>query len=141
LIVDDQGYNIKALQVILASMKVDVDVVCAKAFNGQQAVDLVKSSLGHFKQLQCGFSLILMDCNMPIKDGYQATEEIRVVCQDVEQPLIVAVTGHTEQVYIKKCETSGMNKVFSKPVDIVSLKKFLVDKQIISITNEANGAD
>ena len=44
------------------------------------------------------YTLIFMDCSMPIKDGYTTTEEIRQICIDknVEQPYIVAVTGHSE---------------------------------------------
>jgi CheY-like chemotaxis protein len=34
----------------------------------------------------------------------------------VDQPLIIAVTGHTEQQYVKKAICSGMNQVFTKPV-------------------------
>ena len=42
------------------------------------------------------YELILMDCNMPIMDGYQATEEIRKVVEKYgsHQPFIVGVTGH-----------------------------------------------
>jgi len=69
-----------------------------------------------------------MDCNMPFMDGYEATQEIRQFYYDQglslrEQPLIVAVTGHTEPQYVDKCFKSGMNQVLSKPVG-VSLLKF-----------------
>ena len=40
-----------------------------------------------------------MDCSMPVKDGYSASAEIRELCDNlkIEQPYIVAVTGHTEE--------------------------------------------
>ena len=43
-----------------------------------------------------------MDCNMPIMDGYESTKEIRkfIFEADLPQPIISAVTGHTEQLYV-----------------------------------------
>ena len=66
----------------------------------------------------CSYELIFMDCNMPIMDGYQASEKIREYLYEkgLEQPLIIAVTGHSEQQYVKKAIFSGMNQVFTKPV-------------------------
>ena len=48
------------------------------------------------------FSLILMDCNMPGMDGFETAANIREFLfeQGQDQPIISAVTGHVEQVYI-----------------------------------------
>ena len=48
---------------------------------------------------------------MPIMDGYQATFEIRKYLRDhsINQPIITAVTGHTEDSYVQKGFKSGMN--------------------------------
>ena len=53
---------------------------------------------------RCQYKLILMDCNMPIMDGYESTKSIRTFLetQKIEQPYIAAVTGHTEQVYFER---------------------------------------
>ena len=50
------------------------------------------------------FGLIFMDCSMPIMNGYDSSSAIRRYYnkKKMEQPKIVAVTGHTEDIYIKK---------------------------------------
>ena len=66
---------------------------------------------------------------MPIKDGYQASIEIRELFHSLNlpQPIITAVTGHTEQTYVDRAFDSGMNQVFNKPVD-VDLLKYTIQK-------------
>ena len=72
----------------------------------------------------CDFHLILMDCNMPFMDGYEATSRIRelIHSENLPQPIISALTGHTEQQFVNRAIDCGMNQVLSKPVkiDIVS---------------------
>ena len=60
-----------------------------------------------------------MDCNMPVLDGYEATHAIRsfVHSKGLPQPIIIAVTGHTEEEYVKKVFECGMNELSPKPVD------------------------
>ena len=68
-----------------------------------------------------------MDCNMPIMDGYEATSQIcsYLHSKSLKQPIISAVTGHSEPQYIQRAIRCGMNQVLSKPVDC-KLIKFLV---------------
>ena len=68
------------------------------ALNGEEAFlklseDVIKNNMEY-----CSFDLILMDCNMPVMDGYEATEAIRRYVFEVglPQPIISAVTGHSE---------------------------------------------
>mmetsp|Transcript_17654 Transcript_17654/g.27315 ORF Transcript_17654/g.27315 Transcript_17654/m.27315 type:complete len:100 (+) Transcript_17654:2638-2937(+) len=69
-----------------------------------------------------------MDCNMPFKDGFEATAEIRSLYYrklglDIrQQPIITAVTGHAEPKHIEKCFRFGMNQVLSKPLDQEALQ-------------------
>ncbi len=59
-----------------------------------------------------------MDCNMPFMSGYEACTVIRQYLYDMglDQPVISAVTGHSEQSYVELAIESGMNQVLSKPV-------------------------
>ena len=75
----------------------------------------------------CNYDLIFMDCNMPFMDGYEATTKIRdyLYSQDLNQPIISAITGHTEQAYIDKSILCGMNQVLSKPVQVEVLQHLI----------------
>mgnify|MGYP000944401400 CR=1 FL=1 len=75
---------------------------------------------------------------MPVMDGYEATQQIRQLIFDnyLCQPIIVAVTGHTEETYVNRALRSGMNQVLSKPIqvillnDIISTLKFPISAKL-----------
>ena len=71
---------------------------------------------------------------MPFMDGYEATEKIREFLFDLglPQPIIIAVTGHTEQEYTERAINCGMNQVFSKPLDAKLLKSVAIKMELIS---------
>jgi two-component system, sensor histidine kinase RetS len=82
------------------------------------------------------YPLILMDCNMPFMDGYEATEQIRKLFSDnhiqrSRQPKIIAVTGHVEQEYVKRALVSGMDKVYPKPFPIKQFGHMLLSMKLI----------
>ena len=68
------------------------------------------------KYAKSSFKLILMDYEMPGMNGPQTTNSIResLFVELIDQPIIVAVTGHSDEKYIKDSIDSGMNLVFSK---------------------------
>ena len=68
--------------------------------NGQLAVDTFKRLSEKEDERYC---LIITDISMPIKDGYEATKEIRHYCSvnKIVQPYIIAITGHCEQRYVE----------------------------------------
>jgi CheY-like chemotaxis protein len=74
LIVDDQPYNTEALKILIgAILKRDASEVCSVAYNGKEATEIVRKCLDLSTNGECCFKLILMDCNMPVMDGYEAT--------------------------------------------------------------------
>ena len=74
LIVDDQSFNIDALNIILKTvLKLNTAKLCSFALSGSEAIEKVKAST-LANGGECGFSLVLMDCNMPVIDGYSATQ-------------------------------------------------------------------
>ena len=89
-------------------------VTCEFAVNGHEAVQFVKEN---------SYDLVLMDCQMPIMDGYEATRAIRLL--EINQPLIVALTANVLKEEVDLCHESGMDAVLSKPLPIKELAKFL----------------
>ena len=78
LLVDDEQFNIDAFKIILKHhCKIDIEHICDIAWNGEEALKMVKSNVEKNKGLWCDYELILMDCNMPIMDGCQSTHLIR----------------------------------------------------------------
>jgi CheY-like chemotaxis protein len=121
-VVDDEKFNCD----IIYGFLMILGVINRKeqtffSYNGEQAVQQVKKAFMENDPLR--FSLILMDCNMPFLDGYEATKQIRAIytenCIDVEeQPKIIAITGHVENEYVNKAIQSGMDHVYQKPLPI-----------------------
>ena len=75
MIVDDQPFNLMTLKEIMKA-KFGLANEIDQATNGQEALDLVKADTQKNKA-QCmnysSYKLIIMDCQMPIMDGYEAT--------------------------------------------------------------------
>jgi len=93
-------------------------MVCEVANNGQEAIDLLSREQ---------FDLVLMDGQMPVMDGYEATALIRsgsVPGVNVDIP-IVALTAHAMVGEDKKCLAAGMNDYLTKPLDRTRLLEVL----------------
>jgi len=106
LVVEDNAINQKVAQGLLKKFGVQVDL----AANGEEAI----TSLENFP-----FDLVLMDCQMPVMDGYEATQKIRHSESKVlnrEIP-IIAMTANTMEGDREKCLAVGMNDFISKPVN------------------------
>ncbi len=110
LIAEDNEGNYKLFESIL---KKDYQIV--HAWNGKEAVDLFHRHEPH---------IVLMDINMPVMNGYEATEEIRKIAQDVP---IIAVTAYAFASDEQQIMNSGFDAYTSKPLNAPALKKQMVD--------------
>ena len=114
LVVDDDKTNRMVLEEIFR--KTDARIVTAE--NGQQAVQLCR---------QQNFDLILMDCRMPVMDGFEATERIRKQLNQVDNPgtVIIALTADATLTAEKQCRQAGMDGYLVKPLDTTELQNML----------------
>lgn len=105
LIVEDNLVNQKVASLFLSKSGYTFDI----ANNGQEAVDKFTESET--------YHLILMDCMMPVKDGFAATKEIRQVEQteNRKKTPIIALTASVLDQDISKCYESGMDDYVAKP--------------------------
>ena len=71
------------------------------AHNGKQAMELIYKA---YEREVYSYGLKLMDCSMPVMNGYDASDLIRGFLnqRNMPQPMIVATAGHTENQYINK---------------------------------------
>jgi signal transduction histidine kinase/CheY-like chemotaxis protein len=103
LVVDDSDIN----RIIAQYMLEGLGFTVAIAENGQQAVEQIRAHT---------FSLVLMDCEMPIMDGYEASRAIRSMQPHEKRTPIIALTANAYEENRKKCEQAGMDDFLSKPI-------------------------
>ncbi|MBI5594358.1 MAG: response regulator, partial [Deltaproteobacteria bacterium] len=112
LLVEDNPVN----QEVILEMLLFLGCRARAVSNGQQAVDAIDSQ---------AYDLILMDCQMPVMDGYQAARNIRMLerGKGLESVPIIATTAHAMQGDREKCILAGMNDYLCKPFSIDQLQK------------------
>ena len=83
-----------------------------------------------------------MDCQMPVMDGYEATQKIREYfnAKELPQPIIIAVTGHCENSYVQRAISSGMNEVSAKPVDLKLIEDVLIKLKYVNLNELWSGS-
>ena len=94
---------------LLQKLGLDVDAVT----NGLEAVQAAEKQ---------SYDLILMDCQMPAMDGFEATNTIRSREQNLRRTPICALTANAMEGDRERCLASGMDDYISKPVDIEKLR-------------------
>ncbi|MGQ9658151.1 MAG: response regulator, partial [Fimbriimonadales bacterium] len=109
LLVEDNEVNRKVATRMLAKLQLQVEI----AVNGREAVQ---------KASETAYDLILMDCQMPEMDGYEATRTLRQ--QGVPTP-IIALTANALEGDREKCLACGMNDYLSKPIQADKLRQTL----------------
>lgn len=109
LLTDDNEVNRMVAELLLE----EVNVVVESAEDGQQAVDMLRAN---------HYDVILMDCQMPVMDGYVATQTIRNLKDpNKSNTPIIAMTANALKGDRERCFSAGMNDYISKPVDAQAL--------------------
>ena len=110
---DDDPINRQAIATLLKGLKLRVTAVSG----GKEALD----------QFGAALDLILMDCNMPEIDGYEATRRWRALeQQDTGSSIpILALTAHSLEENRQKCKDAGMNRMLTKPITAAQLDQVI----------------
>jgi signal transduction histidine kinase/CheY-like chemotaxis protein/ABC-type amino acid transport substrate-binding protein len=112
MIVDDVEIN----RVILIEILSEIHAETIETGNGQEALDLFLKSPENY------FDLILMDIQMPVMNGYQATEALRASGHPGAGAVpIIAMTANAYREDVERALKSGMNGHLSKPIDVAAL--------------------
>ncbi len=112
LVVDDNAINQSLMDHLLQQWNIEFDVVS----NGLEAIDQLASQT---------YDLVLMDIQMPMMDGYAATQHIREVMKS--NIPIIAMTAHAMAGEREKCLSRGMNEYIAKPIKEEELFKLISD--------------
>ena len=113
LIAEDNIINQK---VALKSMQ-KLGYECDLAVDGDEALTLWQKNK---------YDVILMDCQMPIMDGYEATQAIRKMEKETtKQTIIIAMTAYAMEGDKEQCLASGMDYYLAKPINFIDVKNYL----------------
>lgn len=111
LVVEDNTVNQLVAREMVGKLGYDVDVVS----DGREAVAAVAAG---------SYAAVLMDCHMPVMDGYAATRTIRGTGAADGLPIIAMTAGATDEDR-ERCLAAGMDDFLTKPVDLAELKAAL----------------
>ncbi|OQY40766.1 MAG: hypothetical protein B6229_00825 [Spirochaetaceae bacterium 4572_7] len=105
LVVEDNKINLKVITTLLGKLEIKHN----SATNGIEAIDELKTN---------SYNLVLMDCHMPILDGYKATERIRKgdAGDKNSNITIIAITANALPGDREECLSVGMNEYITKPI-------------------------
>lgn len=122
LLVEDMVANQRLEMIILKKLGYSVDL----AIDGQQAVEMCNLKT---------YNLILMDCQMPIMDGYEATDQIKKLSKLNRNATVIAMTAHAMEGDRERCFEAGMDGYISKPVTMAIIKEEL-GKYLNGVNND-----
>ena len=137
LIVDDEPFNILALE----SYFRDSDVITEAVYNGKEAVN--KFSHPSVSNIESSYNLIIMDCQMPVMDGFEATRTlVKMMSEDkIPNIPIIGCTAFDGEEYTTLCYDAGMAQVLKKPlskVKIDQIKQKSISTVLLSNTDSYN---
>lgn len=116
LVAEDHYLSQKVIQSVLSKLNIQATIVN----NGKEAFDALQKQK---------FDIILMDCDMPGLNGFEATRKIRNWEDEnhLQEIPIIALTAHVIEEYKNECLEAGMNDYISKPMDQKELE-YIIDK-------------
>jgi len=119
LIVDDNPFNVTVAEHMLAALNFQVK----SALSGDACVQLLASH----DHVESPISLILMDCQMPLMDGYETTRILKKKMKEKKIPEIpiVALTANDTELDKEECKKVGMCDYLSKPLNENKLKRMV----------------
>jgi two-component system, sensor histidine kinase and response regulator len=125
LMAEDNAINQRVGKLILQRAGFMIDL----AADGNEAVEAHRSN---------PYDVILMDCQMPVMDGFEACRHIRELGEP--QPAIIAVTANALVGERDKCLNAGMDDYLSKPFQaeqLVGIVKKWIDKKLLAAVGES----
>jgi signal transduction histidine kinase/CheY-like chemotaxis protein/integral membrane sensor domain MASE1 len=122
LVAEDNRINQKLIGIILTKLGIEAVIV----ENGQLAIDYLQKE---------PVDVILMDCQMPVLDGYQATQQIRAMPEYADLP-IFALTADVDTRSKDKALSIGFTKHLAKPINIEQLTVCLLEVTKQTVTKE-----
>jgi signal transduction histidine kinase/DNA-binding NarL/FixJ family response regulator len=110
LLIEDNPINQEIIIGLLENSKLKLDI----AMNGKEGIELFEKN---------SYALILMDIQMPIMDGYKASQIIRQTNKEIP---IIALSANAMKEDMEKSKAHGMNTHLNKPIDVEKLYKILL---------------
>jgi signal transduction histidine kinase/CheY-like chemotaxis protein len=114
LVVDDNPINRRVAEGLLHKAGYSAISVT----NGQEALEALQ---------RAPFAAVLMDCHMPVMDGFEATEHIRRLPSPLAQTPVIALTASASSEDREACQRAGMNECLAKPVVFNELVRVLAE--------------
>ena len=123
LLVEDNEFNQEVARDLLENARMDVDI----AANGKEALSMLDER----------YDCVLMDIQMPVMDGYEATRALRANIRFKNMP-IIAMTANAMVGDQEKCLAAGMNAYISKPIKVMEM--FSTMAQWVTVTHPPSGS-
>ncbi|OQB99312.1 MAG: Sensor histidine kinase RcsC [Alphaproteobacteria bacterium ADurb.Bin100] len=131
LLAEDNAVNLRVTSLILSGLGYDIEI----ATDGRQALDRV---MGAAQAL--ALDVVLMDVQMPVMDGLDATRQIVAQVPQVRRPWIIAMTANAMEGDQSTCLAAGMDDYLSKPARAAAIAKAL-ERAHAALTLRRAGSD